>query len=180
MEVCVKIVDSCIFFVDSKPCPNNYTKFRESCYQVHKEPLTYHEALKECRKEREGEPGDLASLHNPHEQGEKTFFFTYIWSIFSFYTPWKHQGGCFYKNILKSFPNIWPDLLWLIVLKQNIIKNKPDQIKILFMISQIPLHKKWSFPLSIFFVNMTNSVNCGFRHVYWTNPSPIFDQYPRM
>ena len=50
----------------------------KSCYQVNPKALTYDEALKECRKERGGEPGDLASLHNPHEQGEKTYFLTHI------------------------------------------------------------------------------------------------------
>ena len=49
----------------------------KSCYQVHQEPLTYDEALKECRKEINGEPGDLASLHSPHEQGEKTHFLNF-------------------------------------------------------------------------------------------------------
>ena len=33
------------------------------------------------------------------------------------------------------------------------------------------LHKKWSFPLRIFLVNVTKSaVNCKFGHIYWRNP----------
>ena len=33
-------------------------------------------------------------------------------------------------------------------------------------------HKKWSFPLRIFSVNVTKSTgNCGFGHIYWRNPS---------
>ena len=32
------------------------------------------------------------------------------------------------------------------------------------------LHKKWSFPLRIFLVNMTKcAVSCGFGHIYWRN-----------
>ena len=35
-----------------------------------------------------------------------------------------------------------------------------------------PLHKKWSFPLRIFSVNVIKSVgNCGFGHIYWRNPN---------
>ena len=34
------------------------------------------------------------------------------------------------------------------------------------------LHKKWSFPLRIFSVNVTKSaVFCGFGHIYWRNLS---------
>ena len=33
------------------------------------------------------------------------------------------------------------------------------------------LHKKWSFPLRIYSVNVTKSaVSCGFSHIYWKNP----------
>ena len=33
------------------------------------------------------------------------------------------------------------------------------------------LHKKWTFPLRIFSVNVTKSaVCCGFGHIYWRNP----------
>ena len=33
------------------------------------------------------------------------------------------------------------------------------------------MHKKWSFPLRIFSVNVTKSaVCCGFGHIYWRNP----------
>ena len=33
------------------------------------------------------------------------------------------------------------------------------------------LHKKWSFPLRIFSVNVTKSaVSCEFGHIYWRNP----------
>ena len=32
------------------------------------------------------------------------------------------------------------------------------------------LHKKWSFPIKIFSVNVTKSArNCGFSHIYWRN-----------
>ena len=35
----------------------------------------------------------------------------------------------------------------------------------------ISVHKKWSLPLRIFFVNVTKStVSCGFGHIYWKNP----------
>ena len=35
----------------------------------------------------------------------------------------------------------------------------------------ISVHKKWSFPLRIFCVNVTKStVSCGFGHIYWKNP----------
>ena len=35
----------------------------------------------------------------------------------------------------------------------------------------LPLHKKWSFPLTISSVNVTKStVSCGFGHIYWRNP----------
>ena len=34
-----------------------------------------------------------------------------------------------------------------------------------------PLHKKWSFPLTIYSANVTKSaVFCGFGHTYWRNP----------
>ena len=37
-------------------------------------------------------------------------------------------------------------------------------------LSEAQLHKKWSFPLRIFSVNMTKStVSCGFGHIYWRN-----------
>ena len=37
---------------------------------------------------------------------------------------------------------------------------------------QDALHKKWSFPLRIFSVNVTKSAGiCGFGHIYWRNPS---------
>ena len=33
------------------------------------------------------------------------------------------------------------------------------------------LHKKWSFPLRISSINVTQSaVSCGFGHIYWRNP----------
>ena len=33
------------------------------------------------------------------------------------------------------------------------------------------LHKKWSFPLRISWVNAIKStVSCGFGHIYWRNP----------
>ena len=33
------------------------------------------------------------------------------------------------------------------------------------------LHKKWSFSLMIYSVNLTKSaVSCGFGHIYWRNP----------
>ena len=36
----------------------------------------------------------------------------------------------------------------------------------------ITLHQKWSFPLRISSVNVTNSlVSCVFGHIYWRNPS---------
>ena len=36
---------------------------------------------------------------------------------------------------------------------------------------KVTLHKKWSFPLRIFLVNMTKSaVSCGFGHIYWRSP----------
>ena len=39
------------------------------------------------------------------------------------------------------------------------------------MITDETLHKKWSFPLRIFSVNVTKSpVLCGFGHIYWRNP----------
>ena len=35
----------------------------------------------------------------------------------------------------------------------------------------IPLHKKWSFPLTTSSVNVTKSAgNCEFGHIYWRNP----------
>ena len=35
----------------------------------------------------------------------------------------------------------------------------------------IPLHKKWGFPLTISSVNVTKSTgNCRFGHIYWRNP----------
>ena len=41
--------------------------------------------------------------------------------------------------------------------------------KKLFLVS---LHKKWSFPLRLFSVNMNKStISCGFGHIYWRNPS---------
>ena len=42
----------------------------KSCYKFNSNPSTYEEALRECRKETEGEKGDLVSLHNTYEQGE--------------------------------------------------------------------------------------------------------------
>ena len=43
------------------------------------------------------------------------------------------------------------------------------------------LHKKWSFPLRIFSVNLTKSaVSCGFGHIDWRNPkwkASFFVQY---
>ena len=34
----------------------------------------------------------------------------------------------------------------------------------------LSLHKKWSFPLRIYSVNVTKSVvSCGFDHIYWRN-----------
>ena len=34
------------------------------------------------------------------------------------------------------------------------------------------MHKKWSFPLRIYSVNVIISAgNCGFGHIYWRNPS---------
>ena len=41
----------------------------KSCYKFSSTPATYEEALRECRKETEGERGDLVSLHNTYEQG---------------------------------------------------------------------------------------------------------------
>ena len=41
----------------------------KSCYKFSSTPATYKEALRECRKEIEGERGDLVSLHNTYEQG---------------------------------------------------------------------------------------------------------------
>ena len=36
---------------------------------------------------------------------------------------------------------------------------------------QLPLHKKWSFPIRIPSVNVNKSaVFCWFRHIYWRNP----------
>ena len=36
---------------------------------------------------------------------------------------------------------------------------------------KVPLHKKWSFPLKIYSVNVTKSaVSWGFDHIYWRNP----------
>ena len=33
------------------------------------------------------------------------------------------------------------------------------------------LHKKWSFPLRIFSLNVTKfALSCGFDHIYWRNP----------
>ena len=43
----------------------------KSCYKFSSIPSTYEEALRECRKEVEGEAGDLVSLHNTYEQGER-------------------------------------------------------------------------------------------------------------
>ena len=49
----------------------------------------------------------------------------------------------------------------------SISKNKIDHIPLMLP----TLHKKWSFPLRIFSVNVTNSKgNCGFGHIYWRNP----------
>ena len=42
----------------------------KSCYKFNSNPSTYEEALRDCRKETEGETGDLVSLHNTYEQGE--------------------------------------------------------------------------------------------------------------
>ena len=40
--------------------------------------------------------------------------------------------------------------------------------KALFL--KIPLHKKWSFSLNIYSVNVTKSFDsCGFGHIYWRN-----------
>ena len=37
---------------------------------------------------------------------------------------------------------------------------------------KVSLHKKWSFRLWIYSVNVTKSVgNCEFAHIYWRNPS---------
>ena len=40
-----------------------------------------------------------------------------------------------------------------------------------YVSSYLPLYRKWSFPLRISSVNVTNStVYCGFGHIYWRNP----------
>ena len=57
-------------FLDPEPCPAGFKKFMKSCYMFNNTPSSYEEALRECRKVRGGESGDLASLHNAHEQGE--------------------------------------------------------------------------------------------------------------
>ena len=39
------------------------------------------------------------------------------------------------------------------------------------LLAKWTLHKKWSFPLKIFSVNVAKSaVPCGFGHIYWRNP----------
>ena len=44
-------------------------------------------------------------------------------------------------------------------------------IPVLRYVKKVPLHKKWSFPLRIYPVNVTKSAgNCGFGHIYWRNP----------
>ena len=42
----------------------------KSCYMFNNTPSSYEEALRQCRRERGGESGDLVSLHNAYEQGE--------------------------------------------------------------------------------------------------------------
>ena len=47
-----------------------------------------------------------------------------------------------------------------------------DIVAAIILIRACFLHKKWSFPLKIFSVNVTKSaVSCGFCHIYWRNPS---------
>ena len=70
--------------------------------------------------------------------------------------------------------------LWHVrVLPESLIFRKPKKVKyclgrskhILCVTPQPTLHKKWSFPLRIFPVNVARSAgNCGFGHVYWRNP----------
>ena len=44
----------------------------------------------------------------------------------------------------------------------RIVQKQPPEV--------FPLHKKWSFPLRISSVNVTESAgNCGISHIYWGN-----------
>ena len=76
-------------------------------------------------------------------------------------------GGCFWKKIWEntnSFGGRWERQA-----KWNM--QRPLELTVKFRDRHLPLHKKWSFPLRISFVNVTKFAwNCGFGHIYWTNP----------
>ena len=70
-------------------------------------------------------------------------------------------------------------LVLMIVFKNSIETKPPSFMNSLHkwqnvhthdLFKGMTLHKKWSFPLRISSVNVTNTaVSCGFGHIYWRN-----------
>ena len=59
----------------------------------------------------------------------------------------------------------------VIVLTKNVTLINNNNYVYSDNIKPLTLHKKWSFPFRISFVNVTkSSVSCGFGHIYWVDP----------
>ena len=93
----------------------------------------------------------------------------------SFYSSKMTLEAKTYHKKLWSYMNLRLELhenwVKVIVLTKNVTLINNNNYVYSDNIKPLTLHKKWSFPFRISFVNVTkSSVSCGFGHIYWVDP----------